>query len=67
MHARRHYRGQRNAEPTQVKRLVRVIADRGDPRDPERLQSLGGNEMAALGLAAPPREVRLVGIEPRVL
>jgi hypothetical protein len=51
-------------EMPKVRRLARVIADRGDPRDPERLQHLGGSEIAALGLAAPQREVRLVGISP---
>ena len=64
VHARRHLPGDGHPEPAELLRLVRVVAEQGDPRDSERLQHLRGDQVAALVLAVTEREVRLVGVRP---
>ena len=67
VHARRHQRGDGHPEPSELPGLVRVVAEQGDPRHPQRLQHLRGDQVAAFVLAVAQREVRLIGVQPRVL
>ena len=67
VHASRHPRGHGHPEPAELPGLVRVVAEQGDPQDPQRLQHLRGDEVAAFVLAVAEREVRLIGVQPRVL
>ena len=67
MHAGRHQRGDGHPEPAELPGLVRVVAQQGDPRHAQRLQHLRGDQVVALVLAVAEREVRLVGVQARVL
>ena len=67
MHARGHPVGHRDPEPAQLLGLVGVVAEQGDPADPERAEHLGGDRVVPLVLAVAEGDVRLVGVEPVVL
>ena len=67
VHARRHQRGDGHPESSELPGLVRVVAEQGDPRYPQRLEHLSGDQVAAFVLAVAQREVRLIGVQPRVL
>jgi hypothetical protein len=67
MHAGRHLRGDGHPGAAELAGLVRVVAEQGDPRDPEGVQHLRGGEVAPLVLAVAERDVGLVRVEPGVL
>jgi Methyltransferase domain len=67
MHARRHPRGHGHSEAAELPGLVGVIAEQRDPEHAECLQHLRRDPVAAFVLAVPEREVRLIGVESRVL
>jgi hypothetical protein len=67
VHARRHPRGHGHPEPAELPGLVRVVAEQRDSQHPQRLQHLRGDQVAALVLAVAQREIRLIGVQPRVL
>jgi hypothetical protein len=53
--------------PAELSSLIRVVAEQGDPRHPERVQHLRPGDVAALVLAVTQREVRFIGVQSPVL